>query len=153
MNRFLSADLFITPMPMVVTVPNSTSDVTEHHALLRVLVVDDEELIRWTLAKALRKRGHTVVEAGDGESGLIAISLGDNPFDVVVLDYRLPDRQDLTLLEDIKRLSPKSAVFMMTAFGDREMRARAAACGALAVVDKPFRVAEFVSLLESAAQP
>ena len=135
---------------MVATVPNSTSDVTEPHALLRVLVVEDEDLIRWTLAKALKKRGHTVVEAGDGESGLTALSQANHPFDVVVLDYRLPDRQDLSLLEDVKRISPRSAVFMMTAFGDREMRARAAARGALAVVDKPFRVTEFVTLLENA---
>lgn len=138
---------------MVATVPYSPSDVPDPHALLRVLVVDDEDLIRWTLCKALRKRGHTVIEAGDGASGLFAISEGKEPFDVVVLDYRLPDRQDLSLLEDVKRLSPKSAVFMMTAYGDRDMRSRAATSGALAVVDKPFRVTEFVQLLENAERP
>jgi DNA-binding NtrC family response regulator len=135
---------------MVATVPQTASDMTDSHALLRVLVVEDEDLIRWTLAKALRKRGHTVVEAGDGESGLSALEHEAEPFDVVVLDYRLPDRQDLSLLEDVRRLSPGSAVFMMTAFADRDMRARAAAGGARAVVDKPFRVMEFVSLLENA---
>jgi DNA-binding NtrC family response regulator len=116
---------------------------------LRVLVVDDEDLIRWTLSKALRRRGHVVVEAGDGESGLAAISNSTAPFDVVLLDYRLPDRQDLTLLEDVRRASPDSVVYMMTAFGDRDMRTHAADCGARAVVDKPFRVADFVTLVES----
>jgi DNA-binding NtrC family response regulator len=118
--------------------------------MLRVLVVDDEDLIRWTLAKALRKRGHIVVEAADGQTGLAALSGAHEPFQIVLLDYRLPDRQDLSLLEDVKHVSPKSVVFIMTAFGDQDMRARAAASGARAIVDKPFRVAEFVTLIETA---
>ncbi len=134
---------------MVRTAPDASTP-KDPHTGLRVLVVDDEDLIRWTLCKALRQRGHIVVEAGDGESGLAALSDGEEPFDVVVLDYRLPDRQDLSLLEDIRRLSPVSAVFMMTAFGDRDMRVRAAEHGARAVVDKPFRVIEFVKLVEAA---
>ena len=131
-------------------VPDSLSTNNGPSTPLRVLIVDDEDLIRWSLGKALKKRGHTVVEAVDGGTGLAAISSAGAPFDVIVLDYRLPDRQDLSLLEDVRRLSPGSAVFMMTAFGDREMRSRAAACGARAVVDKPFRVTDVVTLLETA---
>jgi DNA-binding NtrC family response regulator len=70
----------------------------------------------------------------------------------VVLDYRLPDRHDLTLLEDVLRLSPGSTVVMMTAFADDGMRAGAHDRGASAVVDKPFQVKSFVSLVESRAQ-
>jgi DNA-binding response OmpR family regulator len=91
-----------------------------------------------------------VVEAVDGGTGLAALAGAQAPFDIILLDYRLPDRQDLSLLEDVRRASPGSAVFMMTAFGDREMRSGAAAAGARAVVDKPFRVAEVVTLLETA---
>ena len=62
---------------------------------LRVLVVDDEPLIRWSLSETLEQSGHAVVEAGDAEGALRALSAG-RPFDVVLLDYRLPDSNDLT---------------------------------------------------------
>ncbi len=137
---------------MVKTVPQAAIEMTTTPRALNVLVVDDEDLIRWSLCKALKRRGHTVVEAGDGESGLAALATSLLPFDVVLLDYRLPDRQDLSLLADIKRVSPRAVVFIMTAYGDQEMRARAAEGGARAVVDKPFRVAEFVELVETAEQ-
>lgn len=71
-------------------------------------------------------------------------------FDVMVLDYRLPDRQDLTLLGDLQAASPESAVVMMTAFADDEMRAQALERGVRAVVGKPFQLKSFVSLIESA---
>src|SRR5690242_9118451 len=78
-----------------------------------ILIVDDEDLIRWSLGRGLRQRGHAVSEAPDAEAALAAIRLRETPFDVVLLDFRLPDRQDLTLLEDIRRLSPSSAIYMM----------------------------------------
>jgi len=82
---------------------------------LRVLVVDDEPLIRWSLTETLKDAGHTVAEAGNAESTLLRLT--DGHFDVVLLDYRLPDSNDLNLLSAIRRLSPQSAVIMMTAHG------------------------------------
>jgi len=115
---------------------------------LVALLVDDEPLIRWSLRQALIERGHTVVAASSGAEALAAIDSGLHHFDVVILDYRLPDRQDLTLLDDVRGRSPGSAVFMMTAFGDEGMRAGAKARGVRAVVDKPFQVKRFVSMIE-----
>jgi DNA-binding NtrC family response regulator len=115
------------------------------------LVVDDEPLIRWSLKKGLTRRGHHVVEADTGKATLERIADGRH-FDVIVLDYRLADRQDLSLLGDVRRLAPSSAVFMMTAFGDAEMHEQALALGARGVVDKPFHVSTFVGLIESAAE-
>src|SRR6188508_1416947 len=83
---------------------------------LVVLVVDDEPLIRWSLRQALLDRGHLVSTAATGAEALHEVSNAARPFDVVLLDYRLPDRQDLTLLEDVRRLSPGSVVVMMTAY-------------------------------------
>ena len=118
---------------------------------LAVLVVDDEPLIRWSLRQALIDRGHSVATAANGADAINEIANAGRTFDVVILDYRLPDRQDLSLLEDVRRLSPGSVVMMMTAFGDDNMRTGAVDRGARAVVDKPFRVTSFVSLVESAA--
>ena len=65
-----------------------------------VLVVDDEALIRWSLAEMLGERGYEVTEAGDGRMAVAAIENAAEPFDVVLLDYRLPDSADLRLLEN-----------------------------------------------------
>ena len=123
----------------------------EKPAHLAVLVVDDEPLIRWSLRQALLDRGHAVAVAATGAEAINEVVNASQPFDVIVLDYRLPDRQDLTLLEDVRRLSPGSVVMMMTAFGDDNMRTGAREHGAHAVVDKPFQVASVVSLIESSA--
>lgn len=117
---------------------------------LAVLVVDDEPLIRWSLRQGLANRGHVVAEADCGAVALDRISGAREPFDVVILDYRLPDRQDLSLLADVRLLAPTSAVIMMTAFGDEAMRSQAFVLGAHAVVDKPFQVHAFIELVESA---
>src|SRR5262245_32318439 len=116
---------------------------------LAVLVVDDEPLIRWSLMKGLRRRGHEVVEAGSGTTAIESIGTDARRFDVVVLDYRLPDRRDLSLLEEVRRLLPNAVVVMMTAFGEAEMRAAAMTLGARAVVDKPFLVNHVIDLIES----
>jgi DNA-binding NtrC family response regulator len=117
---------------------------------LDVLLVDDEPLIRWSLRRALVDRGHHVMEAGHGTEALGLLAVDPERFDVVVLDHRLPDRQDMSLLSDVRRLAPHAAVFMMTAYGDHLMRAEATALGAYGIVDKPFNLAEFVSRIEAA---
>jgi DNA-binding NtrC family response regulator len=115
---------------------------------LAVLVVDDEPLIRWSLRQALVERGHAVTTAANGAEALAAIESAVVAFDVVVLDYRLPDSQDLTLLDAIRRQSPGSGVVMMTAFADDGMRGGALDRGVRAVVDKPFQVRAVVGLVE-----
>ena len=113
---------------------------------LRVLVVDDEPLIRWSLAETLEQAGHGVVEAGDAASAIRSIAVGE-PFDVVLLDYRLPDSNDLNLLTTIRKLAPTSAVIMMTAFGTPEVTAGALALGAYRVMPKPFEVHDMAGLV------
>jgi len=120
---------------------------------LRVLVVDDEPLIRWSLCETLEQSGHTVVEAGDAKSTVQALSARE-PFDVVLLDYRLPDSNDLNLLATVRRLTPASAVIMMTAFGAPEVVAGAVKLGAYRVIPKPFEVHDVAALvLEAHAAP
>ena len=119
---------------------------------LTILVVDDEPLIRWSLRHGLARRGHQVTEAADAAGALTVLSVDPGRFDAVILDYRLPDRQDLTLLTEIRRLASRANVWMMTAFGDEPMRAEAFTLGARGVIDKPFQVATVVSVVESECQ-
>ena len=94
-------------------------------ALAHVLVVDDEPLIRWSLAETLTDRGHTVTEAGDGKEALRVVTNSANRPNVVLLDYRLPDSNDLSLFTAIKRELPKAPIILMTAYGSPEITAGA----------------------------
>jgi DNA-binding NtrC family response regulator len=116
---------------------------------LSVLVVDDEPLIRWSLRQGLAKRGHRVVEADSGAAALHLLATAQPVFDVVVLDYRLPDRRDLSLLKAARELAPSAAFLMITAYSEPGMKEEAVAIGARAVVGKPFQIDAFVSLIES----
>jgi DNA-binding NtrC family response regulator len=113
---------------------------------LRVLVVDDEPLIRWSLAETLQHAGHTVEEAGSATQTLDALSHGFVP-DVVLLDFRLPDSNDLDLLRRIRSLVPASAVVMMTAFSTPEMIADAKKLGVYDVIHKPVDINDLASLV------
>ena len=87
----------------------------------RVLVVDDELLIRWSLGEALTAAGYIVVEGRDAAEARRAIGDHVHPPDIVVLDYRLPDSDDLGLLTAIRRAAPTVPVILMTAHGTAEV--------------------------------
>jgi DNA-binding NtrC family response regulator len=115
-----------------------------------VLVVDDEALIRWSLAEMLGERGYAVTEAVDGRTAIAAIENAADPFDVVLLDYRLPDSADLRLLGKVRRLAPPSQVIMITAHNSPELAQGAAALGAFRVISKPFEVESLAALVNEA---
>jgi DNA-binding NtrC family response regulator len=104
---------------------------------LTILVVDDEALVRWSLAEVLRRSGHTVIEATNAREALDATSPSSS-VDAVLLDYRLPDSADLQLLEQIRRRLPRSPVVLMTAFSTPEVAQSALDLGAYRVLTKPF---------------
>ena len=78
---------------------------------------------------------------------------GTEPIDAVVLDYRLPDSNDLTLLATIRGLSPDSAVVLMTAFGTPEITKGAFELGVYDVLHKPFELTELAPLLPMSMRP
>lgn len=123
---------------------------TASNPRLRVLVVDDEMLIRWSVVETLAGRGHEVHEAHDARSALDALEEAPEPFDVALVDLRLPDSTDLSLLQKIKRMVPSMAIVMMTAFGTPDIIAGARELGAYDVVSKPFDVHGIERLLINA---
>jgi two-component system response regulator AtoC len=114
---------------------------------VRVLIVDDESLIRWSLAETLTDEGYGVLEAADGQGALTALRDTPRPVDVIMLDYRLPDSNGLQLLGKIRALSPASRVVMMTAHGTPEVIAEAVRLGAVCVVNKPIDMRGVVELV------
>ena len=107
---------------------------------LRVLLVEDENLIRWAVAETLTDAGHRVIEAPDAATALRAVGQASEPFDVVLLDFRLPDSDDLSLVERIRQQAPASAIVMMTAHGTAQMTEDAKTLGVYEVIAKPFDV-------------
>ena len=117
-----------------------------------VLVVDDEALIRWSLTEALGEQGYAVTEAGDARMALAAVMEAVVPFDVVLLDFRLPDSADLRLLERMRQLTPTSQVIMVTAHNSPELAQGATALGAYRVISKPFEVDSLAALVKQARE-
>jgi DNA-binding NtrC family response regulator len=115
-----------------------------------ILVVDDEALIRWSVAETLAARGMRVTQAADGASATHLLESGEETFDVVVLDLRLPDVSDLSLLASVRALSPQSRVIVMTAFGTPDVAVQAMRLGASRIVAKPFEMEEMGALVDAA---
>jgi DNA-binding NtrC family response regulator len=128
--------------------PEMSAETREKSPQPQVLVVDDEPLIRWSLNEVLADAGCLVKEAADGASAVDLLTRAR--FDVVLLDYRLPDSNDLHLLETIRRLSPLSTVIMMTAFGAPDVVDGALRLGVFRVVPKPFDVNDMARLVAEA---
>lgn len=106
----------------------------------KILVVDDEELIRWSLTENLGAEGHEVLTAETGEEGL-EVTKAEMP-DLVVLDYRLPGMDGLEVLKRIKEINANQLVIMMTAFGAVDKAVTAMKLGAYDYLNKPFNLEE-----------
>jgi DNA-binding NtrC family response regulator len=101
-----------------------------------VLVIDDEAEIRESLETLLEFEGYDVEASANGEQGLA--KLGERPFDLVLLDLALPDRNGLELLPEIRNLDPQVSVIMITAYGTVEDAVRAMQFGAANFLQKPW---------------
>jgi DNA-binding NtrC family response regulator len=123
-----------------VLAPRENPQPEENPSSRRVLVVDDEALIRWSLAETLIGYGCEVVEAATAAAAMQTILTTNLPFDVVLLDLRLPDSSDLGLLGRIRRASPGSRIVLMTAHGTPEVAQQALQAGAYRVLSKPFEL-------------
>lgn len=119
---------------------------------LRVLVVDDELLLRWSIAETLKEHGHSVLEAESGAGAIRELQTSAHPVDAVVLDYRLPDTHNLSLLAEIRRIAPSTPLILMTAFGTPELVAGALELGAYDVMDKPFDMNELEAVVARACE-
>lgn len=128
--------------------PNS-SLMVEKNAPIKILVVDDEPLIRWAVTEMLGDLGYQVVQAGDARGAISAIS-ESAPFEIVLLDVRLPDSDDLTLFNRVRALAPDARIIVMTAHGTRELTERAMDLGAFDVVSKPFELTDLADLVSRA---
>jgi AmiR/NasT family two-component response regulator len=114
----------------------------------RVLVAEDEALIRLDLVEMLREAGYDVIgEAADGEAAL-ALARQTRP-DLVILDVKMPIMDGITAAETIVR-EHLGAVLMLTAFSQRDLVLRAKEAGAMAYLLKPFTIGDLIPAIEIA---
>src|SRR5262245_38558066 len=114
-----------------------------------ILVVDDEELIRWSLASRLKDEGYRVVEA---ETAAKAPDRHREGVDLVLLDYRLPDGDGLEVLRQIRKADPEALVILLTAHSSVDLAVEAMKQGAFHYANKPFNLDEIVLIVEKALE-
>ena len=114
-----------------------------------ILVVDDEALIRWSLAERLKSEGYDVLEAGTGRAALEKLPEG---VDLVLLDYRLPDTDGVTILRKMKEFDQDILVILLTAFASVETAVEAMKLGAYHFANKPFNLDEVATTVERALE-
>lgn len=105
-------------------------------AIEKILVVDDEPLIRNFLAETLRRKNFEVLTAENGKKALSILK--DTDFDLVITDMKMPDLTGLDLLKKIKELSPSTICIVITAYGTIENAVEAMRVGAFNYLVKPF---------------
>jgi DNA-binding NtrC family response regulator len=116
----------------------------------RILVVDDEHLIRWSLEQNLKKQGYEVTVAGSGEDAL-RILQEETP-DLMLLDIQLPGINGLEVLEKIKEMEDDVVVIMVTALGVLETAVKAMRLGAHDYINKPFNLDELAIVIKKALE-
>jgi two-component system response regulator AtoC len=115
-----------------------------------VLVADDEQLIRWSLTERLQADGMRVVEAGTGQEALDAVHR--EPVDLVLLDYKLPDTDGVTVLRGIKEHDSDIVVILLTAYATVDTAVEAMKTGAYHVANKPFNLDAVSDLVAKALE-
>jgi two-component system, NtrC family, response regulator AtoC len=117
---------------------------------VKILVVDDEHLIRWSLEQNLKKQGYEVLTAGSGEDAL-RIVREEQP-DLVLLDIQLPGISGIEVLEKLKEFDEDIIVIMVTAHGGLETAVTAMRMGAYDYLNKPFNLDEMAIVIRKALE-
>jgi len=116
----------------------------------KILIVDDENLIRWSLNQKLSGWNYEALEAEDGKSGLRLVA--EEMPDLVMLDVKLPDKKGIDLLEKFKKNWPELPVIMITAFGVIDDAVTAMRRGAYDYITKPIDYTKLQSTIKNALE-
>jgi CheY-like chemotaxis protein len=118
----------------------------------RVLVVEDEETLTWSMTKTLAKdKGrYELIITNSGKEALTVLK--KNPIDVVVTDIKMPDINGLDLLSWIREKYPSTKVIIMTAYGSAEVQKEATRRGSFYYIEKPFEISDIRTLILKALE-
>ncbi len=117
---------------------------------IRVLVADDEKNLRELMVRELGRKGHDVEGVADGDAALAA--LRDTPYDVVILDMKMPKKEGIEVLREIAAFPEPPQVIVMTGFQEVATAVEAMKLGAYDYLTKPTKIEELDILIEKAAE-
>jgi len=116
----------------------------------KILVVDDEENMRWILTNVLKKAGYRVITADDGKKAVQKVI--ENDPDIILLDIKMPEMDGIQVLERVRELNPSIPVIIITAFADVKNAVQAMKLGAHDYLIKPFDNSELLLIIERALE-
>lgn len=119
-------------------------------AIEKILVVDDEVLMRNFLVEALKRKGLEAVAVENGDKAMNL--LNEQSFDLVITDMKMPGVSGMDVLKFVKELSPRTLVIVVTAFGTIENAVEAMKSGAFHYLIKPFSLESLMATIEKANQ-
>src|SRR5438132_12027577 len=114
--------------------------------MARILIVDDQDVMRDSLAATLARQGHEVVAATDGPGALTRLSNGR--FELMISDLKMPKMSGTELLAEARKIRPEMPVVLMTAFATVNTAVEAMKLGAYDYIQKPFDGEEIKLLVE-----
>jgi two-component system response regulator AtoC len=114
----------------------------------RILIVDDDETVRWSYQRSLQGIACNIATAGNGEEALE--TMARNPFDVVLLDMRMPGQDGLSVLRTIKQRWPESEVVIITGYPTVDSAKEAVRLGACDYVAKPVGPQDVIDVADAA---
>jgi DNA-binding NtrC family response regulator len=114
----------------------------------RILIVDDDEVVRWSYLRSLQNVSCDVAAASDGEEALLTME--QKPFDVVLLDMRMPGQDGLSVLRTIKQKWPDSEVVIITGYPTVDSAKEAVRLGAYDYVAKPVDPRDVINVTDGA---
>jgi len=119
----------------------------------RILIVEDEEKVAFFLKESLSglESGYNVISTPSAEEALAVIDSTD--FDLVIADFRLPGRNGLELINDLRFSRPHTHTMLITAYGSDELEAAAYRHNVARYFAKPFRLSEFVEAVQEILTP
>ncbi|MBF0566386.1 MAG: response regulator [Nitrospirae bacterium] len=117
----------------------------------RVLIIDDEEIVRRSCKRVLETEGYDVVLASSGENALLEME--KDAFDLVITDLIMPDMDGFELIQSIKTRWPKHRIVVMTGYGTHDANERSLELGASGFLKKPFLPDDLISVANSAKIP
>jgi signal transduction histidine kinase len=118
--------------------------------MMNILVVDDDEMVRYVLTEKLSETGFSAVAACDGQSAVKLFS--DTVFDAVLLDLKMPGMDGIETLKELRKHDPDIPVIMVTAFGDIATAVEAIKLGAYDFVEKPPQISRIMVTLRRAIE-
>jgi len=132
-------------------IPNPKSEIPNPKSeIKKILIVDDDSELRATISEILKGKGYFIEEASSGKEAVEKTT--NEKFDIALLDLMMPGMNGMDALSEIRKISPKTKVIMITAFATIENAVDAIKKGAYDYISKPFKIEELIYAVKRALE-